>query len=159
MITVDSTEKELILLKNQILRLKSEGKKRTEIVLILNIDIKTYNKSLYFKTTKEKVELKLNDFKNRNGNYPKIDYTLDDVINKYSKNGKFECYLTGKQLDLDYISFDHIIPVSDGGSNEFDNLGIVHPLINLMKWASSVEDFIYICKMVVIKAGYKVIDP
>lgn len=46
-----------------------------------------------------------------------------------------KCYLTGTPIDLtknDYC-FDHIVPVSKGGTNELSNLGVTIPSANYSK--------------------------
>lgn len=63
----------------------------------------------------------------------KKTFNYKDVISFYGKNTK--CYLSGIDINLfenDY-QFDHIIPISRGGDNSFENLGITHKTVNQMK--------------------------
>ena len=69
------------------------------------------------------------------------------------------CYLSGREYDLDNPSsfhFDHIIPKSEGGSNDLDNLGLCVPKANEAKGNMSVEEFIELCKDVLEHNGYTV---
>ena len=56
---------------------------------------------------------------------------------------------------------DHIIPVSKGGSNDLENLGITYPKANTAKSNMSVNEFVRLCAEVVKwrgkKLGYKII--
>lgn len=56
-----------------------------------------------------------------------------DIINKFGT--KTKCYLTGTPIDLekDNYCFDHIVPVSKGGTNDLSNLGITIPIANYSK--------------------------
>lgn len=85
---------------------------------------------------------------------------LQDVINKIGKNPK--CYLTGREIDLTNsksFHFDHIIPVSKGGENILDNLGIACREANLSKHNLTLSEFLQLCEDVLINFGYKVIKP
>ena len=60
----------------------------------------------------------------------------------------------GKEKD-DYC-FDHIIPVSKGGSNDLSNLGITTPAANYSKSDLTVEEYLNLCKLVLEHHGYTV---
>lgn len=81
-----------------------------------------------------------------------------DVLNKYNNSTKVKCYLTGDEIDLtkDDYSLDHILPISRGGSCELDNLGITTYLANLAKTSMTEDEFVELCKKVLIHHGYEV---
>lgn len=83
-------------------------------------------------------------------------FTLYDVIDKFTYDT--QCYLTGRPIRLDSsdMSFDHIIPISKGGSGCLDNLGITSKEINYMKSASTVNELLENCKSILEYNGYKV---
>jgi CRISPR/Cas system Type II protein with McrA/HNH and RuvC-like nuclease domain len=61
------------------------------------------------------------------------------------------CYLTGHKIDLqepNSYSFDHIVPVSKGGTNSLDNLGLTTKQANQAKSDMSLPEFINLCKTV-----------
>ena len=84
------------------------------------------------------------------GDYSKMSFTVQDVIDKYGTNTT--CYLTGDKIDIykpKTYQFDHIIPVSKGGENTLDNLGICTKEANISKTDHTLEEFIELCKKVV----------
>lgn len=91
-----------------------------------------------------------NSMKNKRFNYK-------DVLD-YIGGWETTCYLTGRKLDLrkDDYEFDHIIPISKGGSCELDNLGVTCAIANRSKSNLSVEEYIQLCKEVLEYNGYKV---
>ena len=75
-------------------------------------------------------------------------FTVQEFLDKFSDPC---CYLTGVKIDLlDYDSyhFDHIVPVSKGGSGKLSNLGLLSAKVNIMKGDLSVEEFVLLCKSV-----------
>ncbi|WP_394999936.1 HNH endonuclease domain-containing protein [Acinetobacter sp.] len=71
------------------------------------------------------------------------------------------CYLTGEQLDLtksSTFSLDHKIPSSKGGDNSLENLGLCSWKVNQAKGDLSPQEFIELCKKVLIHNGYKVAE-
>lgn len=101
---------------------------------------------------------KLYNFCNKKGNkMTNINFTLEDVINKFGENPK--CGLTGKSIDITKprtYQFDHIIPRAKGGNNSLDNLQIVTKQANFAKRDLSEDEFLELCKSVVENKGYKI---
>lgn len=111
-------------------------------------------------TYPEKSYSGVSEFRNRNkekGNEI-IKYNYKEVLD-YLKGTKVKCYLTGTPIDLekDDYCFDHIIPVSKGGTNELSNLGVTIPSANYAKNNLSLEEFFDLCKLVLEYNGYQVI--
>lgn len=81
-----------------------------------------------------------------------------DVLKKYDNSTIIICYLTGDVIDLtkDNFAFDHIIPISKGGKSTLDNLGITTYEANAAKNDKTEEEFVELCKKVLIHHGYKV---
>jgi CRISPR/Cas system Type II protein with McrA/HNH and RuvC-like nuclease domain len=110
-------------------------------------------------TAKEKLKKKQNMithyFRNRELNEERFNF--NEVVKKFGDNPK--CYLTGKDIDWNdpnTFSFDHIVPVSKGGKNTLDNLGLCRFDVNQSKNDLSVEEFVSLCKEVLENFGYKV---
>ena len=72
--------------------------------------------------------------------------------------GCVKCYLTGTPIDLtkDDYCFDHIVPVSKGGTNELSNLGVTIPSANYSKHDLTIEEYLSLCKQVLEHHGYTV---
>jgi len=86
-----------------------------------------------------------------------MNFSWQDVYQLIQNNPK--CYLTGDSLDLNQargISLDHIIPVSKGGTNSLENLGICTDIANRSKSDMSLDDYLIHCQKVLEKFGYKV---
>mgnify|MGYP002507808179 CR=1 FL=1 len=90
-------------------------------------------------------------------NESNYNFNYKDVLEKFGGT-TIKCYLTGKEIDLtkDKYELDHIIPVSKGGSNTLDNLGITIPLANSSKSSMTVEEYLEMCKTVLTNFGYTV---
>ena len=74
-------------------------------------------------------------------------FTTQDVIDKIGDNPK--CYLTNRTIDINNTSsyhFDHIIPISKGGTSELDNLGVCTKEANMAKGELLLEDFYSLCE-------------
>ena len=69
---------------------------------------------------------------------------------------KLKCYLTGRDIDIekDQYALDHIIPVSKGGSNEIDNMGLTCVQANSSKSDMTVDEYLALCKEVLEYNGY-----
>ena len=99
------------------------------------------------------VKTKTSNFKRHSksvvNNITEGNFTTQDVIDKIGKNPT--CYLTGKKIDLrdtPSYSFDHIIPVSQGGTNDLSNLGVCIFEANQSKTELMLEDFYDLCEAV-----------
>lgn len=100
---------------------------------------------------------KVYDFCTVNGNKNML-FTVQDVINKFGENPK--CYLTGVEIDIYKPStyhFDHIVPVSRGGENTIDNLGICTREANFCKRDLTHQEFLQLCQKVVDYANLSVV--
>lgn len=89
--------------------------------------------------------------------YVKPTFTMKDVTNKFGENPK--CYLTGKNIDYNdssSYSFDHIQPVSKGGQNTIENLGLTTRQANQAKSDMTVDELIELSKSILINFGYTV---
>jgi 5-methylcytosine-specific restriction endonuclease McrA len=77
-------------------------------------------------------------------------YTYKDVFDKIGENPT--CYLTGEPINLlntESYNLDHIIPVSQGGTNDLSNLQICLKSANQAKGDLSVKDLISLCKKII----------
>ena len=173
-------------MKEEILKLRAEGKTYNQIKEILNCSKstisyycgegqkeKTLNRER--KRRKEtvisrrvekfqydrKIKDKSEDFQ-RKREFRKLGkrtltFKWQDVIAKFG--WQTNCYLTGKPINLKEpltYHFDHKIPYSKGGSSSIDNLGIACKEANLAKSDMSVEELIEICKRILEFNGYEI---
>lgn len=80
----------------------------------------------------------------------KNPFSYEDVLD-YLFTNPF-CYLSGEPIDVystkDW-SLDHFIPVSKGGSSDFDNLRICKTKYNYMKYNFLFDEFLEYCKKIV----------
>lgn len=161
-------------LKEKINQLKKEGYSHREISNILGCSKSTvsYHSS---DIQKQKTRQRLDKQKNLNPWIYKTERYIKEYQDKkitYNKRGDFnrkklkdylssidKCYLTGRPIDINDFStyeFDHIIPRSLGGESSFDNLGVSTPEANRAKSNLKLEEFIDLCKDVLINFGYTV---
>lgn len=96
-----------------------------------------------------------NRYKNK-GNLANKCYYKDVLT--YLNGTNVKCYLTGTPIDLtkDDYCFDHIVPVSKGGTNELSNLGVTIPSANYSKHDLTIEEYLSLCKQVLEHHGYTV---
>ena len=100
---------------------------------------------------------KIHTFQYRNAGANSMTFNAQDVINKFGENPK--CYLTGDDIDIQRTStyqFDHKIPISRGGDNSLDNLGICTTQANQSKRNQTPDEFIFLCKKILEHNGYSV---
>lgn len=87
-------------------------------------------------------------------------FNYKDVHAKYGDH--FQCALTGRPLSWNNpqeYEYDHIVPVARGGSPSIDNLQIVCTDANRAKNDLTEDEFLDLCKEVVLHAGYKIWKP
>lgn len=76
-------------------------------------------------------------------------FTTSDVVDKFGHNPV--CPLSGRKIDYNDPStyeLDHVIPCAQGGSSSLDNLQLLNPIINRMKFTLTNEEFIETCKLI-----------
>ena len=174
---------EIINMKEQILKLREEGKTYNEIQKITGASKGTISyhcgEGQKDKTTNRRRKIrkenpfltKLNVFKgrvrdfqrNRNsggslGEGREYNFSLQDVVKKLSLTPK--CYLTGKEIDIydtKSYHFDHIVPVTKGGEYSIDNLQICTKECNIAKSNLSKEELFKLCIDILTYNGYDVI--
>jgi 5-methylcytosine-specific restriction endonuclease McrA len=83
-------------------------------------------------------------------------FNFEDVLEKFGV--ETNCYLSGEPINLykNNYNLDHIIPVSRGGDNSFENLGIAHEVVNRMKSDLTPEELIEWCIKILTYNGYTV---
>lgn len=107
---------------------------------------------------KTSLDYRIKSFKKRSKTPIQKDFNYFDVLKKFGEKPK--CYITGQVFewnDTHLYHFDHIIPVSRGGSGELENLGIVAKNINSMKLDLTVEELIQKCIDIATYNGYLVV--
>ena len=61
----------------------------------------------------------------------------------------FRCGLSGRELAPETATLDHIVPVSEGGTDEIHNLWWIHVDLNRCKGTLPLDEFIALCRSVV----------
>lgn len=87
----------------------------------------------------------------RNGGYVLRPIELWGLL----KRQRMLCGLTGRRLNRDNISLDHIVPLSKGGSNEPSNLRFVHIDANTFKMDMDDNGLLELAKDMVRTLGYR----
>lgn len=164
-------------MKEKILALRAEGKNYNEIKEILGCSKSTISyhcgegqkeknnaRNRKYKGLKpleikfinfnlRSLKSKTRDFQRNRKSNEKLESNFDfkKLADKIKDNPV--CYLTGRKIDLTKSStyhFDHIIPVSKGGDGRLSNLGLASREANVAKNDMSLEEFIELCKDVLI---------
>lgn len=177
-------------MREEILKLRTEGKSYREIQKILNCSKATINyycnpegkskvrerqKTMRINNPliqkveafKHRLKSKTEKFQHRKKNNGDgrieefdsnlMDFSWQDIYKLIEANP--HCYLTGVKLDLNDIggiSLDHKLPVSKGGDNSLENLGICSKRANSSKFDMTVDEYIEHCKKVLLNFGFSV---
>ena len=87
--------------------------------------------------------------------YQMLNFTTQDIIQKIESNPY--CELSGRPLDINKTSswhLDHKIPVSRGGNNSIENCQILSKQTNQAKSDMTNDEFLQLCKDILIHNGY-----
>jgi 5-methylcytosine-specific restriction endonuclease McrA len=159
-------------IKNQMLKLKAEGRTYTEIAKIFNCSLSRVHYYCILNRDKRSCELakrykeknpliiKIKDFlrgKSKKFNTKQIKFNTEQLIKKIGNNPI--CYLTGQAIDLnkpETYSLDHIIPLAKGGSSTIENVGLTTKEANLAKHDKTPEDFLRLCRIILENNNYNV---
>lgn len=165
-------------MKTNIIQLRKQGKTYNEIKKILGCSLSTIsfhcgkgqkeksNQRYKKRVSINKLVRKVNEFKSRKLYFGVKDFAkennfqVSDVINKFGT--LTYCSLTGEPINLlsdSHYHLDHIYPVSKGGSNNIDNLAIVHETVNRMKHNLTNEELISWCIKILTYNNYLVEAP
>jgi 5-methylcytosine-specific restriction endonuclease McrA len=87
-------------------------------------------------------------FKRRKSVILDIKLLTEQFFIKFGRKEFYECYITGDIIPAYKISLDHIIPLSQGGEDNINNIGITNWKINRMKGDNTLEEFIELCNKV-----------
>lgn len=149
---------------------KKRTRKRRENILLSKVDRFKYRtqdkvkvEKKYNRTRKDVVE-STRKFQKRDSDSGgdginkniQTTFTWEDVIEKFGVD--IICYLSGKPINLfeNNYHLDHITPVSKGGDNTLDNLGIAHQITNQMKGGLTPEELISWCITILEHNGYQI---
>jgi 5-methylcytosine-specific restriction endonuclease McrA len=69
------------------------------------------------------------------------------------------CYLTGRPLLQTDCSVDHVIPLSKGGTHDFDNLKLCVKNANYLKADLTIDEMVPLCQRVVDTLGNPIVKP
>ena len=67
-----------------------------------------------------------------------VQQVYEDNIKKY---GTLTCILCNKSIKFGKDSLEHLMPLSRGGTNDYDNLGIAHRSCNSQKHIMTLEEW------------------
>lgn len=161
-------------LREKILELKTKGYSYQQIHKTLNCSKSTIS---YYLGENQKQKALDRSKKQRKLNpwIHKTERFLQEYDGKkitYNRRGDFDrkklseylstinkCYLTGRKIDINDFNtyeFDHVFPRKLGGESSFENLGVARPEANRAKSDLTLDEFIKLCKDVLVNFGYKV---
>lgn len=66
---------------------------------------------------------------------------------------RYRCALTGRRLDPNTASLDHIVPVRSGGQHVIENAQVLHRDVNKAKTTMTNDEFVQLCREVVRHAA------
>jgi 5-methylcytosine-specific restriction endonuclease McrA len=85
----------------------------------------------------------------KNGATKKQKFLTAAEIYDLVKTQEFKCALTGRELNPQTASIDHMQPLSRGGEHSVSNLQVVHYDVNQAKGTMTQDEFIAMCREVV----------
>lgn len=173
-------------MKDQIIQLRNEGKSYREICRLLGCSKGTVSYHCG-KDQKEKTRNRTQKSRQQNSLLKKVDnfkqtsplksppsILLKARVDKWNQNEKTfyykdvlekfnpKCYLSGRDVDFTdsrSYSLDHIIPVSKGGSNTLDNMGVTCREANQAKSDLLIPDLLKLCEDILKNHGYEIKPP
>ena len=85
--------------------------------------------------------------------HPKSDWPAFRPSGKVTTNNvlrllefqKHRCALTGRKLEPETASLDHVVPVRNGGAHAIENTQVLHRDVNRAKSTMTNEEFIQLC--------------
>ena len=86
---------------------------------------------------------------------PKARYKVAGIkdLREILETQKYKCAITGDDLTPENTAFDHIIPMSDGGSSEKENLQAVLRVVNNSKHKMGMQEYVEMCAKVIKNMG------
>ena len=92
----------------------------------------------YYERNKEKYQ----EYDSRRKSLEKYTRNADkiDYLGILERDGMW-CYLCETDVDPDHLSYDHVFPLSRGGTHTVDNIKITHRACNLSKNNRLPEEF------------------
>lgn len=132
--------------------LERQRKSRADLVILKRVENFQYDRRI-----KDKSEDFQRTRTSKGAGKRNLTFSWRDVIEEYG--WETTCYLTGEKIDLrkpKTYNFDHIKPVSKGGKNTIDNLGICLKEVNAAKYDLEVSEFLDLCQKVLEHNGYEV---
>ena len=85
-------------------------------------------------------------------------YSIDELLEHMGDLENQTCYLTGRKINIkiDEYQLDHKVPLSRGGKSSLENMGLTCKEANYAKHNLTEEEFVELCKEVVIHHGYTI---
>jgi 5-methylcytosine-specific restriction endonuclease McrA len=143
--------------ENQKIKSNKRLKKRRKNTIINKLERFKYRKpKRYVQESLRFFQKRDNNFDNKINKNLNFTFKLEDVLEKFGENTF--CYLSGEKINLyeNNYNFDHVIPISRGGDNSFENLGVTHEIVNSMKSSLTPEELIEWCIKILKFNGYNI---